>query len=97
MPTDVPPPARLLHGSRTAAIAGVDPEEPVVMELTGRVLSERLPNADRNQMSSGADGAPASSEPSTDATEQAVGKNAEADSTGAAEGVGDRSADAVGD
>ena len=97
VPTDVPPPARLLHGSRAAAAAGVDPEEPIVMELTGQVLSERLPDANRDQKSSGADGASASSDSSKDATEQAVGMNAEADNAGAAEGVGDGSADVVGD
>jgi hypothetical protein len=46
-PKEVPPPARLLHRSRAASAAAVDPAEAMVLELTGHVLADRIPDTDR--------------------------------------------------
>ena len=84
----------------------------MVVELTGRVLSERLPVKDRDTLSSSAaaDGAGVGSQPPLKgATEQATGSKSmtlqtleraehpEEDSKGSAEGVGGKGRDVVGD
>lgn len=98
-PKNFPPPARLLHGSRAAAAAAaaVDLEEAIVVELTGKVLSERLPDTDRGLLcgSDTKNRAAVVTKPAKGATEQTA--VAEEDSKGAAEEDGDRSSETVGD
>ncbi len=95
-PKNFPPPARLLHGSRAAAAAAaiVDPEEAMVVELTGQVLSERLPDTDRGLLCSSTTAGEAGVD-SNPATKHRAGTTG--DSKGAAGEDGDGSPDAVGD
>lgn len=49
-PEKPPPPARLLQGSRPATAAAADPLHAVVVELTGRKLTEKLPRTDEGKL-----------------------------------------------
>ena len=73
----------------------------MVVELTGHVLTERLPARDGGRLSSSAaaDGAGGGSQPLKGAAEQATGSEQmdTEDSKGTAEGVGDKSRNVVGD